>query len=52
MSQQAEANDVLTSQKNEINRLHEMIDAHRNQTAGRKKEFKEKISEYDFVVIF
>lgn len=39
-----EASDVLTVQRNQIERLHQIIDAHRTQTAQRKDEFKHKLA--------
>jgi hypothetical protein len=37
---------VLKTQKNEIDRLHQIIDAHRKQKNDRRAEFKEKLREY------
>jgi thymidylate synthase len=40
-----EAEDVLRSQKNEIERLHQIIDAHRRQKDDRRQEFKDKLAQ-------
>jgi hypothetical protein len=40
-----EAEEVLATQKNEIGRLHQIIDAHRKQKNDRRAEFKEKLRE-------
>lgn len=40
-----EAEDVLRSQKNEIQRLHQIIDAHRKQKDDRRQEFKDKLAQ-------
>lgn len=44
--QKVEASDLLNTQKNQIERLHEIIGAHRAEKDGRRKEFKTKLGEY------
>lgn len=36
----SEAEEVLQTQKSEIDRLHQIIDAHRNQKGDRTKDFQ------------
>ena len=40
-----EASDVLNTQKGEIERLHEIIQAHRKQTNDRREEFRSKLTQ-------
>ena len=42
----SEAEDVLKTQKGEIERLHEIIAAHRKQTDDRRHDFREKLAQY------
>ena len=42
----SEAEDVLNTQKGEIDRLHQIINAHRKQTDERRDEFRTKLAQY------
>jgi chromosome segregation ATPase len=42
----SEAQEVLQTQKGEIDRLHQIIQAHRKQTDDRRDEFRSKLTQY------
>ena len=42
----SEAEEVLRTQKGEIDRLHQIIQAHRQQTDDRRDEFRQKLAQY------
>ena len=41
----SEAEGVLSMQKGEVDKLHEVISTHRKQVGDRKNQFKDKLSE-------
>lgn len=43
-----EAEEVLNTQKGEIDRLHQIIQAHRKQTDERREDFRDKLAQYAY----